>query len=214
MTIAAIAGDGQMEWLAVGNVSGYIVRSAPPHRHEGALTRGGVVGWRMPSLHMRSARLDAGDLLIMATDGIRDGFVSSVEPILSPRIIASRILEENGRGYDDALVTGRPLRRRPTMNSQPQLDYATALRAYLKDPDESALEAAYELGRAALDNGTGVIDIIGAHAKAFGSILGTSQTTTLDAFDLLPGRVPRSPRDGPSWIHGGEPDPPDAQRGP
>ena len=58
----------------------------------------------MPSLHPGSARLDAGDLLIMATDGIRDGFVSSVEPILSPWIIASRILEEHGRGYDDALV--------------------------------------------------------------------------------------------------------------
>ena len=40
----------------------------------------------------------------MATDGIRDGFARSVEPILSPRIIASRILEEDDRGYDDALV--------------------------------------------------------------------------------------------------------------
>ena len=58
----------------------------------------------MPSLNPRSACLDAGDLVIMATDGIRDGFVRSVEPILSPRIIASRILEENGRSYDDALV--------------------------------------------------------------------------------------------------------------
>ena len=104
MTIAAIAGDGQMEWLGVGNVSGYVVRSAPPHHHEAALTRGGVVGWQMPSLHPRSARLDAGDVVIMATDGIRDGFAGSVEPILSPRVIASRILEENGRGYDDALV--------------------------------------------------------------------------------------------------------------
>jgi len=62
------------------------------------------------------------------------------------------------------------------MNSQSHLDYATALRAYLDDPSESALEAAYELGRAALENGTGVIDIIGAHADAFGPILGTSQT--------------------------------------
>lgn len=104
MTVAAIAGDGQTEWLGVGNVSGYVVRSALPHPHEAALNRGGVVGWRMPSLHTRSVRLDAGDLLIMVTDGIRDGFVSSVEPILSPGIIASRILEENGRGYDDALV--------------------------------------------------------------------------------------------------------------
>jgi len=104
MSIAVIASDGQTEWLGVGNVSGHVVRSAPPHRHEGTLARGGVVGWRMPSLDTRSARLDAGDLLIMATDGIQDGFVSSVEPILSPRIVAARILEENGRGYDDALV--------------------------------------------------------------------------------------------------------------
>ena len=57
------------------------------------------------------------------------------------------------------------------MNSPPRLDYATALRAYLQDPGESALEAAYELGRAALDNGAGVIDIVGAHAEALGSIL-------------------------------------------
>ncbi len=62
------------------------------------------------------------------------------------------------------------------MNSHSQPDYATALRAYLKHPDEPALEAAYELGRAALDNGIGVTDIVGAHAEALGSILGTSQT--------------------------------------
>ncbi len=61
------------------------------------------------------------------------------------------------------------------MNSQSQLDYATALRAYLKDPDESTLEAAYELGRTALDNGSGVIAIVGAHAEAFRSMLESSQ---------------------------------------
>jgi phosphoserine phosphatase RsbX len=103
MTITAIAGDGQMEWLGVGNISAYVVRSVPPHRYEGALTRGGVVGWRLPSLHTRSACLDAGDLLIMATDGIRDGFANSVEPTLSPQVTASRILK-GSRGYDDALV--------------------------------------------------------------------------------------------------------------
>ena len=64
------------------------------------------------------------------------------------------------------------------MNSQPPPDYASALRAYLNDPDESGLEAAYELGRAALDDGRGVIDIIGLHAEAFGSVLGTGQTAT------------------------------------
>lgn len=104
MTIAAIAGDGQMEWMGVGNVAGYVVRSAPPHRCEGASTRGGVVGWRMPTLRVGKARLDAGDLVIVATDGIQEGFASCVEPIQSPRTIASRILDEGSRGYDDALV--------------------------------------------------------------------------------------------------------------
>jgi light-regulated signal transduction histidine kinase (bacteriophytochrome) len=62
------------------------------------------------------------------------------------------------------------------MNSQAPSDYEKALRAYLKDADESALEAAYQLGRAALEDGTGVTDIVGTHAKALGSILGTGQT--------------------------------------
>jgi hypothetical protein len=104
MTTAAIAGDGQMEWMGVGNVSGYVVRSAPPHRYEGVTIRGGVVGWRMPTLRASRTRLGAGDLVILATDGIHAGFADSIEPVLSPRIIASRILEEHSRGDDDALV--------------------------------------------------------------------------------------------------------------
>jgi negative regulator of sigma-B (phosphoserine phosphatase) len=104
MTIASIADDGQMEWMSVGNVLGVVVRSAPPHRHESAVAHGGIVGYRLPSLYQGSARLDIGDLLVMATDGIRSDFVSSVVPILSPQIIASRILAGHSRGYDDALV--------------------------------------------------------------------------------------------------------------
>jgi phosphoserine phosphatase RsbX len=80
------------------------VRSAAPSRHEAIVTRGGVVGYRLPSLHLGGTHLDAGDMLVMATDGIRSGFISSADPVLSPEIIASRILEEHCRGNDDALV--------------------------------------------------------------------------------------------------------------
>jgi light-regulated signal transduction histidine kinase (bacteriophytochrome) len=62
------------------------------------------------------------------------------------------------------------------MSSQFRIDYAATLRAYLQDADESALEAAYELGRTAMANGTGVIDIVDAHAEAQRSVLGASQT--------------------------------------
>jgi phosphoserine phosphatase RsbX len=104
MTVASIADDGQMEWMGVGNVEAIVVRSAFPHRHEGVVTRGGIVGYRLPSLYQGSIRLDVGDLLVMATDGIRSDFVSSIDPALAPQVIASRILQGHSRGYDDALA--------------------------------------------------------------------------------------------------------------
>ncbi|MGZ6268905.1 MAG: sensor histidine kinase [Candidatus Limnocylindrales bacterium] len=69
------------------------------------------------------------------------------------------------------------------MSSGPSadLDYAANLRAYLEEPDESALAAAYELGRAAMDNGAGVIDIVGAHAGAVESILDGSPADAISA---------------------------------
>jgi phosphoserine phosphatase RsbX len=104
MTIASIAEDGQMEWMGVGNVEAVVVRSTLAGRHEGVVAHGGIVGDRLPSLYQGSTGLDAGDLLIMATDGIQSDFVSSVDPTLSPQIMAARILESYSRGYDDALV--------------------------------------------------------------------------------------------------------------
>lgn len=62
---------------------------------------------------------------------------------------------------------------------QPDLDYAASLRAYLNDPDESALAAAYALGRAALDNGTGITSVVGTYAEALGSILGASPAAAM-----------------------------------
>ena len=69
------------------------------------------------------------------------------------------------------------------MSSGPpaDLDYAASLRAYLEEPDESALVAAYELGRAAMDSGAGVIDIVGAHAEALGAILDGSAADAISA---------------------------------
>jgi light-regulated signal transduction histidine kinase (bacteriophytochrome) len=69
------------------------------------------------------------------------------------------------------------------MSSRPpaDLDYAASLRAYLEEPGESALKAAYELGRAAIDHGAGVIDIVSAHAEAVGSILDGSAADAISA---------------------------------
>jgi light-regulated signal transduction histidine kinase (bacteriophytochrome) len=66
-----------------------------------------------------------------------------------------------------------------TSQSRPDLDYAASLRAYLDDPDESSLAAAYALGRAALDNGTGITHVVGTHAEALESIVGISPAAAL-----------------------------------
>jgi signal transduction histidine kinase len=54
-----------------------------------------------------------------------------------------------------------PLDRRTLLNA-----YAVALQAYLIQPDESALSGAYELGRQALHDGLGPLDLVSLHESA------------------------------------------------
>ena len=49
--------------------------------------------------------------------------------------------------------------------------YTTALRDYLGDPGEPALHHAYELGRRAIGDGLGVIDVIALHQEAQDKVL-------------------------------------------
>jgi negative regulator of sigma-B (phosphoserine phosphatase) len=95
-----------MTWLGVGNVSGVLLRADPkasPPR-EMLLARGGVVGYRLPTLRSASHSLAPGDTLIFSTDGIRSGFTQNLVLNGAPQEIADRILAEYGRGTDDALA--------------------------------------------------------------------------------------------------------------
>lgn len=95
-----------MTWLGVGNVEGRLVRRSEEgviHR-ESMLLHAGIVGYRLPPLRPVSVAVHPGDVLILATDGIRGDFADPADLTRSPRDIAERILEEDGRGADDALV--------------------------------------------------------------------------------------------------------------
>lgn len=113
-----------MAWLGVGNVSGLLVRAN--HRtarsYERLLLRGGVVGYRLPTLRTVMFPLNLGDTLIFVTDGIRSGFTEVLTDqdlwrqdtpgelnrrevtSDSPQQLANRILDLYGRQTDDALV--------------------------------------------------------------------------------------------------------------
>ena len=55
-----------------------------------------------------------------------------------------------------------------------EAQYCSALHAYIEKPEESALHRAYELGRTALDNGVGVLEMAALYHKAILSLLSNS----------------------------------------
>jgi negative regulator of sigma-B (phosphoserine phosphatase) len=90
----------------VGNVEGLLLRADPaiaPAR-EVLLLRGGVVGYQLPHLAEAVLPVTPGDLLVLATDGVRAEFVADARPGERPRLLADRLLRAYARGTDDALV--------------------------------------------------------------------------------------------------------------
>jgi negative regulator of sigma-B (phosphoserine phosphatase) len=100
------ARDSTMMWLGVGNVEGVLLRR-PGTMHDGReslLLRGGVLGRRLPVLTAAVIPVRWGDILILATDGIRSEFARDVIVTDPVQRIADRILTEHRKGTDDALV--------------------------------------------------------------------------------------------------------------
>lgn len=97
---------GQLEWIGVGNVEASLVRreGALARRVDSALLHGGVVGYQLPRLHARRVEVSAGDLMLLATDGIAPDFLEGLATRSRPSVIAAQVLNDFGRTNDDALV--------------------------------------------------------------------------------------------------------------
>lgn len=107
MSLAAFsARDAAMTWVGVGNVTGLLLRAdrEAARPREALLSRGGVVGYQLPSLYPAVHPVYPGDTLIFATDGLRSGFAEGVVLDDSPQQIADHLLDGYGRGTDDALI--------------------------------------------------------------------------------------------------------------
>jgi negative regulator of sigma-B (phosphoserine phosphatase) len=98
--------EGRLSWTGVGNVEGRLVHAGagPRAPTEGALTKGGVVGYNMPSVRVTSAELIAGDVMVLVTDGIDSGFAAAIAAGGNAQDVADRILADHGKPRDDALV--------------------------------------------------------------------------------------------------------------
>jgi phosphoserine phosphatase RsbX len=100
------ARESTMAWVGVGNVEGVLLRRPGTLRagRESLLLRGGLVGTQVPTLAAAVIPVKWGDILILASDGIRREFAGDVIVTDPPQKIADRILAEHGKTTDDALV--------------------------------------------------------------------------------------------------------------
>ena len=97
-----------LTWAGVGNVECMLFHAtaatpANPTRAS-LVTRGGIVGSELPQIRAQVLPLAAGDVVIFATDGIREGFSDGLQFEAPPQQLAEHILSQHGKGTDDALV--------------------------------------------------------------------------------------------------------------
>jgi phosphoserine phosphatase RsbX len=95
-----------MTWLGVGNVMGVLVRADPEvnPRIKELVVQGGVVGYQLPNLYPLEVQVAPGDILILATDGVRSDFTEILPAAMNPQRLADRILKDFATRSDDALV--------------------------------------------------------------------------------------------------------------
>ncbi len=106
MSLARFDADrNTMTWLGVGNVHGVILRAHPqtPSR-DVMLLYGGLVGHNLPFLRVETLPVAPGDLLILATDGIRVPFDEGFTLHDPPQRIAEWICSQFGKTIDDGLA--------------------------------------------------------------------------------------------------------------
>jgi phosphoserine phosphatase RsbX len=97
-----------LAWAGVGNVECMLfhTHAATPSTaaRVSLVTRGGIVGSELPQVRAQVLPLAAGDVVIFATDGIREGFSDGLQFEAPPQQLAAHILSQHGKGTDDALV--------------------------------------------------------------------------------------------------------------
>jgi len=108
MTLARIDGvPGTLRWIGIGNVSANLVARRPGgiEVRSSARLAGGIVGYRVPEvLTPQEVSIRPGDVLIIASDGIGENHVNSIDFAGTALVNARQILAKHGKSTDDALV--------------------------------------------------------------------------------------------------------------
>lgn len=97
---------GTMTWLGIGNVEGRLLLRASESAYEQQhlLLRPGVAGQKLPRMQASVSRVERGDMLIFATDGINPDFADHISIDAPIGKIADGIVSRSCKHTDDALA--------------------------------------------------------------------------------------------------------------
>ena len=107
MTMATIdIATRTMSWAAIGNVDAalFCFGANGQRKRQSIVMIGGVIGSRIAAVRPATYKIERGDTLVFATDGIRADFGDRVTQTLAPQALANDILAHCGKTSDDALV--------------------------------------------------------------------------------------------------------------
>jgi hypothetical protein len=96
----------RLEWTGAGNVAAVLVQRDPsgdPFCTE-LLVRSGVAGVTLSSTAASSVGVARGDIVALATDGVRPGFTDGIKGTESLQPLAERLLDQHQTAHDDALL--------------------------------------------------------------------------------------------------------------
>jgi serine/threonine protein phosphatase PrpC len=95
-----------MTWLGVGNVGGVLMRKDQTSRpaRVSLVPMAGFIGSELHNATARAVPLTAGDIVVLYSDGIKDGFAESLVLSHTPQEIADYIIHRHIKGTDDALA--------------------------------------------------------------------------------------------------------------
>ncbi len=98
--------QGAMTWIGVGNIETLLFRAvanAKPRR-ESLISRSGVVGYQLTTPHARTLRIETGDTIVFATDGVGSEFTSVRPEGKGVAAIAAGIIDGHAKVTDDSLA--------------------------------------------------------------------------------------------------------------
>ncbi len=95
-----------VSWFGVGNVEAVLWHRNPNSdpRYHALVQQPGLVGHGLLSLKELSLPVRAGDLLILASDGIKPGISEALPIEGKSKVVADALLQSHGRPDDDATI--------------------------------------------------------------------------------------------------------------